>query len=251
MKANLLKIFQKKNSPSYSVINNPQGFKCLAFLSMLYLCIMLFNAILTNRSVGTNSLFVLGGTITSPIVFLIDNIIAEIYGFKITRSIIFFSLIVQTIFVVLCQLIIQSPAPIFFHENNFYSKLLGTDLIRIHLSNCFAYVFAILINTKILTQWKVLLKGKKFWLRSIGSNTIAEALYSFIAIILMELQAIPLTQIFKLLAISYLIKLSYSIILAYPLQIIINIIRNTTGIDVYDFDYKFIPSKYYRIAQEF
>ena len=157
----------------------------------------------------------------------------------------------QTIFVILCQLVIQSPAPIFFHENIFYSKLLGTDLIRIHLSNCVAYVFAILINTKILTQWKVLLQGKKFWLRSIGSNAISEALYSFIAIILMELQSTPLTQIFKVLAISYLIKLSYSIILVYPLQITINIIRNITGIDVYDFDYKFIPSKHYRIAQEF
>lgn len=251
MKTNLSKLFQKKNSSSYSVINNPQGFKCLAFLSMLYLCIMLFNALLTNRYVGSASFFVLGGTLTSPLVFLIDNIIAEIYGFKITRSIIFFSLIVQTIFVILCQLVIQSPAPDFFHENNFYTKLLGGDLIRIHLSNCVAYVFAILINTKILTQWKVLLKGKKFWLRSIGSNTISEALYSLIAIILMEFQAIPLSQILRVLIISYSIKLLYSIILVYPLQIIINIIRNITGIDIYDFDYKFIPSKYYRVVSEF
>lgn len=240
--------FKRGLSPSYSVINNPTGFRCLAFLSMFYLCISLFNAILTNRYVGIDSFFVLGGTLTSPLVFLIDNIIAEIYGFKITRSIIVFSLIIQTTFVILCQIVIQAPAPIFFHDNNFYSKLLGHDLVRIHLSNCVAYFFAMLINTKILTQWKVLLKGRKFWLRSLGSNTISEAIYSCIAILLMELQSIPLVQILKVLAVSYSIKLSYNIILIYPLQLIINLIRRKTGIDVYDFDHKFIPSKYYQMV---
>ena len=232
---------------SSSVTNNPLGYKYLAFLSMLYICIMLFNAILTNRYIGSNTIFVLGGTFTSPFVFLIDNIIAEIYGFKITRSIIFCGIVVQTLFVILCQIVLNSPYPDFFNNNTIYEHILGWALLRIHISGCAAYILAILFNTKILTQWKVLLKGRKFWLRSLGSCTISELIYSFFAIFLMEIQSIPLNYIFKIVATSYLIKIIYNIAFIFPAQTFVNYIRTTTGIDVYDFNHSFTPSKYYKL----
>ena len=63
---------------SKSVIDNPLGYKFLVIVSMLYMSIMLCNAILTNRYIGMDTLFVLGGTFTSPFIFLMDGVIAEI-----------------------------------------------------------------------------------------------------------------------------------------------------------------------------
>lgn len=239
-----MKIYNFENSDkksNNSITNNPVGYKYLAFLSMFYICVLLFNAILTNRYVGSNNLFVLGGTFTSPFVFLLDNIIAEIYGFKITRSIIFCGIAVQTFFVILCQIVLHSPYPSFFQNQAIYEKILGSSLLHIHISGCGAYVFAILFNTKVLTQWKILLKGRKFWLRSLGSCTISELIYSFFAILLMEIQALPLHYILKVVTISYLIKMSYNLLFMAPAQAFVNYIRNATGIDVYDFNYKFTP----------
>lgn len=246
MKNNIHTLSEKEINLTGSVTNNPLGYKYLAFLSMIYVCIMLFNAILTNRYIGTEAIFVLGGTFTSPFVFLIDNIIAEIYGFKITRSVIFCGIAAQTLFVILCQLVLHTPHPIFFHNNEAYEQILGWSLLRIHISGCAAYILAILFNTKVLTQWKVLLKGRKFWLRSLGSCTVSELLYSFIAILLMEVQSIPISYILKVVAISYSIKMLYNIVLVLPTQILVNYIRRVTGIDVYDFNHKFTPSKYYK-----
>ncbi len=207
---------------------------------------MLFNAILTNRYIGSDALFVLGGTFTSPFTFLLDNIIAEIYGFKITRSIIICGMIAQTIFVILCQFVLHAPHPNFFNGNAAYDQILGWSLLHIHISGCGAYLLAILFNTKVLTHWKVLLKGRKFWLRSLGSCTVSELLYSFVAIMLMEFNAISFTYIFKVVVLSYLIKMFYNIVLVVPAQILVNYIRKVTGIDVYDFNHKFTPSKYYK-----
>lgn len=239
--------FEKTNkNPPNSITNNPLGYKYLAFLSMFYICILLFNAILTNRYIGTNTIFVLGGTFTSPFVFLLDNIIAEIYGFKITRSIIFCGIAAQTFFVTLCQLVLHSPYPMFFQNHGMYEEILGGSLLHIHLSGCGAYIFAILFNTKILTQWKILLKGRKFWLRSLGACTISELIYSFFAILLMEIQSLPFHYIFKVVAISYLIKMAYNLIFMAPAQAFVTYIRNATGIDIYDFNHKFTPSTFYR-----
>ena len=245
LKNNIYTISEKEKNLTGSVTNNPLGYKYLAFLSMIYVSVMLFNAILTNRYIGTEAIFVLGGTFTSPFVFLIDNIIAEIYGFKITRSVIFCGIAAQTLFVLLCQLVLHAPHPSFFNNNEAYEQILGWSLLRIHISGCAAYILAILFNTKVLTQWKVLLKGRKFWLRSLGSCTVSELLYSFIAILLMEVQSIPISDILKVVTLSYSIKMLYNIVLVLPTQALVNYIRRVTGIDVYDFNHNFTPSKYY------
>lgn len=246
MKNNIYNLPENGKNFTGSVINNPLGYKYLAFLSMIYVCIMLFNAILTNRYIGNEQIFVLGGTFTSPLVFLIDNIIAEIYGFKVTRSIIFCGMAAQTLFVLLSQLVLLSPHPIFFTNNDSYEQILGWSLLRIHISGCFAYILAILFNTKILTRWKVLLKGRKYWLRSLGACTASELFYSLIAILLMEINSIPISSILKIVTLSYSIKMIYNVILVIPAQFLVNYIRRATGIDVYDFNHNFTPSKYYK-----
>lgn len=237
---------RKQDNAEKSIVNI-SGYRCLAFFSMAYISLMLFNAILTNRYIGTNSIFVLGGTFTSPFVFLLDNIIAEIYGFKITRSIILFGIIAQTFFILLCQLVLLAPHPDFFTSNPLYEQILGVSLLRIHLSGCAAYIFAMLFNTKVITHWKVLLKGRKFWLRSLGACTISEALYSFVAILLMELQSIPLTNVFKVILLSYTIKMSYNVLLVIPAQIIVYYTRRITKIDVYDFNKQFSVASYLKL----
>ena len=74
----------KPKNPALT-ISNPSGYKVLLCLGMLYLSILLCNIILTNRYVGIDQLYILGGTLTSPFTFILDDIVAEIYGYKITR----------------------------------------------------------------------------------------------------------------------------------------------------------------------
>lgn len=229
---------------SKSVINNPSGYKFLAAISMIYMNIMLCNAILTNRYIGSDAFFILGGTLTSPFIFILDDIIAEIYGYKITRTVIISGFAAQTLFAIICQFIVIAPYPTHFKESAAYLNILGPSLLRIDISGFIAYIIANLINSYIITRWKVLLKGRKFWLRSLCSSTFSEALYSFIAILMMELNSIPLHDVFKVVLISYLIKAAYSVAFAAPANLLVNIVKKRTGIDVYDFPEKFTPFKY-------
>lgn len=231
-------------SNSKLIIENPAGYKLLAFVSMLYMSIMFCNAILTNRYIGINNFFVLGGTFTSPFIFIMDNIIAEIYGYKITRSIIISGFVAQTIFVLICQLVLKAPYPSFFQFQVAYNNILGASLFFINISGFFAYITANLINSYIISRWKILLKGRYFWLRSLGSSTFSEALYSFIAILIMELRSLSLHSIIKVAILSYLIKVIYSIVFSYPANLVVNYVKKKIGIDVYDFPKKYTPHKY-------
>ena len=233
-----------------NVIENPHGYKVLILISMFYMSIMLCNAVLTNRYIGIDAFFVLGGTFTSPLIFIFDDIITEIYGYKIARSVIITGFLAQTFFVVICQLALIAPHPSFFKEQESYSYVLGLSLLRINISGFIAYIVANLTNSYVLSRWKILLKGRYFWLRSLGSSTFSEALYSFVAIVMMEISSIPLHNIMKVVAISFSIKAIYSILLAAPASFLVNYLKNLTGIDIYDFPNKFTPFKYAKTNQD-
>jgi len=205
--------------------------------------------VLTNRYIGVDAFFVLGGTFTSPFVFILDDIIAEIYGFKITRFVIISGFIAQTLFALVAELAVISPHPGFFHQADYYYYILGPSLLRIDIGGFAAYIIANLVNSYILSRWKVLLKGKKFWLRSIGSSGVSEALYTILAIVMMELKSIPLQSVIKVILISFLIKISYSFLFAWPATYLVNLIKRITGIDVYDFPKKFTPAKYSHLRE--
>lgn len=233
-----------QSSKPQTHIPQPERYNVLISISMLYMSIMLCNAILTNRYIGTDALFILGGSLTSPFVFILDDIIAEIYGYKITRTLILSGFFAQSIFVFVCQLVINAPHPAFFSQEAIYATVLGPSLLRINISGFIAYISANLVNSYLLSRWKILIKGRYFWLRSLGSSTISEALYSLIAIVMMELASIPVKSILQVAATSFSIKVIYSVVLAAPSNFLVNYLKKLTGMDVYDFPEQFTPFKY-------
>lgn len=224
-----------------SSIKNPSGFKILILFSMAYMVIMLCNAVLTNRYVGSDEFFILGGTLTSPFIFILNDIIAEVYGYQIGKFIIYCGFGLQFSFTIICQAILLAPAPSFFVHQAVYSQILGLSLLHITISGFIAYLIATLVNSYIITQWKILVKGRRFWLRSFASSTFSEALYSFIAILMMEFMSLPLASMLRVIFLSYLIKATYSLIFAAPAQLLVNHIKKITGIDVFDTPQKFAP----------
>lgn len=192
------------------------GYKYLVFFSMLYMSIMICNAILTNRYISlSKDNFVLGGTLTSPLIFILGDIVAEIFGYKVAKQMTWCGFACQAIFAIVCGVVARAPYPVFFKDYYSYSLVFG-QLLFVIMSSFIAFIISGLININIITRWKVLLQGRYFWLRSLGSSTIAEALYSAIAILMMEIGSIPLATIWKVILISYLIKVTYSIIFAWP-----------------------------------
>lgn len=234
----------EKNSMCLN-IQKPAAYQALVFISMLYMAIMLCNAILTNRYIGKDTLFVLGGSFTSPFIFILNDIIAELYGYRIAQSVILAGFACQTLFSLICGLVMLSPYPSFFDHHEAYSYILGPSLMRINISGFAAYMIATLANSYLISRWKILLKGRYFWLRSLGSSILSEGLYSVIAIVMMEIQAIPLEKILKVVLLSYSLKIIYTILVAGPANCVVNYLKRVTGMDIYDLPLKFTPLIYF------
>ena len=195
--------------------------------------------------------FYWGGAFISPLLFILDDIIAEIYGYKIIRTVVLSGFLAQTLFSLISLLVVNAPYPTFFKEQHAYNYILGLSFLRIDLSGFVAYLTANLINSYILTQWKVLLKGRKFWLRSSGSSIFSEAIYSLIAVLMIELYSIPTYKLFKIVLVIYLIKAACTIIFSTPANLLVTYLKKITGIDVYESSKEFTPFKYKKLHGDF
>jgi hypothetical protein len=228
----------------YSVENNTtvsfsmSQAKCLIFFAMLYISIMICNAILTNKWIGLGNNFVFGGAFISPMLFILGDIIAEIFGYKIAKNIILIAFICQTIFATLIVIVLSTPAPPGWHEHHSFSFVLGS-ILRIDMSGLVAYLISGIVNVHLITKWKVLLCGRVFWLRSLGASTISEALYSGIAILMIGFGSLPFFSMLHVIMLTYLIKLSYSILCAYPGNMLASYIKKSFKLDMYDFNKRF------------
>lgn len=216
-----------------------RGFSVLLYFCMFYMSIMLFSAIFTDRYIGYDAIFVLGGSFTSPLFFIISDIVAEIYGSKITHRMIFAGFLFQTLFSIFCQFVIRSPSPN-LSKFNIYFFIVFNPLLTINLKSFFAYIISSLINVRIITRWKILTQGKNFWIRSLGSSTISEALYSLIAIITMEIFSLSMSHVIKIVLASYSIKLIFSAIISKPAEKLVDFLKIYTKIDISEED-KFTP----------
>lgn len=132
--------------------NSLSAYKYLVFFSMLYMSIMVCNAILTNRYISlSKDVFVLGGTLTSPLIFILGDIVAEIFGYKVAKQMIWCGFGCQAIFAIICELAVRAPYPIFFKDYYAYSFVFG-QLLYIVMSSFIAFIISGLINIHIITR---------------------------------------------------------------------------------------------------
>ena len=194
------------------------------FFSMLYISIMLANAVLTKRLISLGNHFVFGGAFVSPFIFILGDMIAELFGYKVARFIVVTGFICQTIFALLIELMIRLKAPLGWHGVDSFMYVFDT-LLRVDISGVFAYFLASIINIKLITKWKFMLCGRYFWLRSIGASTIAEACYSGIAILLIGAGVYSFSAMLMVILLSYAIKFIFSLVFAYPANMIVSVVQ--------------------------
>lgn len=223
---------------------NDHSYVFLTSLSMIFIAAALCSAVLTHRLVYIGFGFITqGGTLLAPFWFILGDIIAEIYGYDRCKQVIWTTLFCQAAFGIFCYLVIQMPYPTGWSNNNAYELVLG-GIIRTTFSAFIAFFIGSFLNIFLLVRWKVLLKGKYFWLRSLGASTLSELIFTILAVFMIQFGKLSLDNIIKIIIVSYSIKLIYSFILVYPSNLLVSYIKYKEGIDVYDKKTNFNPLKF-------
>lgn len=222
-------------------------YKFMPLLVMLYMTLMLTALVLVYKPLAIGSITTTCAGLVSPFNFVLGDIIAEIYGYNISKKILIYALICQFIFCLITTAIIQLPSPSTWHEQHAYDYVMH-GFLKIYFSVVVGYFIANISNIYLITKWKALLQGKYFWLRSIGSSGIGELTYSIITAVTIFWGTMSGKELVSYVVMVCLFKFMGTIIFAFPANIITNVLKKIESTEIDKEEISFNPFQHKKAA---
>jgi uncharacterized integral membrane protein (TIGR00697 family) len=223
--------------------NLPAGFRYYHAVAMIFVSSLLISNTIAGKVITCWGFTLPAGIITFPIAYLAGDVLTEIYGFRKTRSLIwwgFFCLAGMSLFYWLATLL--TPAPFWIEDNPAFVKFFGF-IPRITLASLIAYLIGEFLNSIVLSRLKVKTQGKHFWLRAIGSTIVGQSADSFVFNFIAFLGVFPTATVAYMAFSGFVFKTLYEVV-ALPLTYaIVPWLKRAEGVDTYDHGVSYTPFK--------
>ena len=172
------------------------------------------------------------GLVIFPLSYILGDVLAEVYGFRAARAVIWLGFACNLLALAAIQIAILLPAAPFYEHQQAYEDVLGTTW-RIFVASLTAYVVGELANAYILVRMKSATRGRFLWSRTIGSTIVGEGLDS--AIFITIAFAGTGAELLNPIVTTWAIKVGYETIATPLTYAIVGYLKRAEGVDVYDF----------------
>jgi len=184
-----------------------------------------------------------------PIAYIVGDVLTEVYGYPAARRGIWIAFGCNLLAVVAIWLAGILPPASFWtaavYENpeqadQAYQAILGFTS-RLLVASFLAYLVGEFLNSFVLAKMKVRTEGRYLWMRTIASTIVGQGADSLIFITVAFYGILPNSALMTAVVTQWLVKSAYEA-LATPLTYwVVNSLKRSEGIDVYDRDTNFRP----------
>jgi len=181
-----------------------------------------------------------GGTLLFPFVYVLGDVLTEVYGFKTARRVILTGFAVMVLAALVFFVLGILPPEAGWEEGTggnmaFNAILGGMSSGGIVLASLAAYLAGELSNSLILSKLKVMMKGRLLWVRTIGSTLVGELLDSLIFILIASAAGVFPWEIFwSLVLTNYILKCAIEALVTPFTYWLSAFLKRKEGIDIYD-----------------
>lgn len=218
-------------------------------VSVAYMvCGLLFTVCLIVANIVEQKLIRIGpieataGLLIFPISYVINDIIAEVWGYKKARLIIWCGFAMNFLAVLIFHLSIWAPGSVNFTHQAEFQLVLGNTL-RLSLSSFVAFLCGSFLNAFVMSKMKIFQKGRQFSIRAVASTIVGEGADSFIFFILAFYGIIPNGDLITLIFTQMAMKTGYEILILPVTNIVIRKVKKLEDTDVYDNSVSYNPFK--------
>jgi queuosine precursor transporter len=192
------------------------------------------------KLIGVFGLVLPAAVIVFPLSYICGDVLTEVYGYRVARRVIWLGFLCNLLAVAGIYLGGILPAAPFWQDQGAYEAILGYTP-RILVASFLAYLVGEFANSYVLARMKIATDGRWLWSRTIGSTLVGQGLDSLVFILLAFAGTIPFGAMISAVVAQWLVKSAYEA-LATPLTYaVVNRLKRTEGIDVYDRDTNFNP----------
>ena len=222
---------------------NINQYNYIYFLMMLFITIFIVCDITAFRMTTLFGSTVPVSGIIIPLVFALGDLIADIYGYQISRKLIWNALICQFLFGIAITLAINFPSPEGDLNNIHYNEAFKY-IIRTNITSCLSVSSGMFTNAFLMSKMKIWMNGKSFWIRTILSSSISEFILCFVAYTILYFGLKSFTEIWGIVLSVWYFKLLFALAIAPIVSISASYIKQKEKADVFDYGVNYNPFLY-------
>lgn len=211
--------------------------------AVFFVAILIVSEITSTKLVQFGTIRTAGAIILFPIAYIFSDILTEVYGYARARRVMWMGFGALILMSAVLIIVGRLPAASGWHNQQAYDLILGF-VPRISLASVIAYWVGGFANDFTLAKMKVWTKGKMLWSRTIGSTVVGQAVDSLLFIGIAYYGRIPTSVILQIALTQYILKVAYESLATPITYFIINKLKKSEGIDVYDYNTNFTPFKF-------
>src|SRR3990167_1311866 len=230
------------NQPDARANGSSLQYRWLLLLVMIYLVGWTSSYPMIYRMTEVHHILEPGCIYLFPLSYAIADIVSEVYGYKIARQMVWFAMIAGFIFSSALWFVSKLPAPSFWQHQTEYQAVFS-PILRAYFATTLASLTGNFINIYFISKWKILMKGRHFWLRSVSSTAVGEATFSVIGGTLAYWGVEPWSKIVFLMLDGYLFKVLYAFVAVWLAVLVVYALKKSEGVDVYDTGVNYSPFK--------
>lgn len=234
-----------ESNQSLYLLDKVQNFNLLHHKFILILSVLYINVIILSNTIGGKLTVLFGFHFPAvlyvfPVTFILSDILTEVYGYTITKNIIWLGFLTNLITVFAIFLVGITPASVYWDHQDSYYHIFNTSY-RISLASFLAYIGGEFLNAYLLSNLKKLTNGKYMWARIMIASAISDFADSLIFCTIAFILLLPIVDVWKMIMIQVCFKMFYEL-LASPMTCkICKYIKSYESIDVYDYGVKYNP----------
>lgn len=195
-------------------------------------CLITAN-LLETKVIQLGSLTVTAGLLVFPISYIINDCIAEVWGFRKARLIIWSGFVMNFFVVTLGLIAVSLPAAPFWEGEEHFNFVFGMAP-RIVAASLMAFLVGSFLNAYVMSRMKIASRGRNFSARAIWSTVVGETADSLIFFPIAFGGVIAWRELAVMMGLQILLKSAYEVVILPVTIRVVKAVKRIDGSDVYD-----------------
>ena len=146
----------------------------LMTVTALFVTLYLVSNVMAVKVISIFGLFYFdAGTITFPFAYMLGDVLTEMWGFKTAKKVIWMTFFCNILMVLCTQIGVWLPSPDYLDATSPAYNHIFSYVPRIVIGSLVGFLLGELSNAWLMEKIKEKTKGKKLWVRTIGSSAVA------------------------------------------------------------------------------
>ena len=195
-------------------------------------CLIAAN-LLETKGIQLGSLTVTAGLLVFPISYIINDCIAEVWGFRKARLIIWSGFVMNFFVVTLGLIAVSLPAAPFWEGEEHFNFVFGMAP-RIVAASLMACLVGSFLDAYVMSRMKIASRGRNFSVRAIWSTVVGETADSLIFFPVAFGGVIAWRELVVMMGLQILLKSAYEVVILPVTIRVVKAVKRIDGSDVYD-----------------